>query len=223
MNQPSFKQKGAMLIEILIGLAVGLVLTFGMVIFYTNSSKVANETLSTTRLEYELQTAMKLIKDDIRRAGFSASAAALVGSGTVNPFMVNNVSDITSPTTSCILFTYDLDLDGTLPNLNTINSDERFGYRLQNQTLQTRAKTTNTFACDTGLWEDLSNSNLIRVTNLTFTLTENAEPLDPSNPSGASIIVRQVTISLTGQLIKNALVERTITSQVKDRNDKYAP
>ena len=48
-------QQGVTLIELLIGLAVGIVLTFGMVVFYTNTSRISNENLTTTRLEFEMQ------------------------------------------------------------------------------------------------------------------------------------------------------------------------
>lgn len=219
------KQIGVSLVEILIGLSVGIILTFGVIVFYSNTSKVSNDTLRIVRLEHELQTAMALMKNDIRRAGYTANAAALVGTGTVNPFMVSGSTDIQVPSSSCILLTYDLNMDGTLPALNTASSDDRFGYRLSGGAIQSRAATDATFDCAAGTWENLTNTNLISITNLTFTLTESVEALDSSNPppGGASITVRQVTITITGQLVSDAAVQRTITSQVRVRNDKYTP
>lgn len=221
-------QKGVSLIEVLIGLAVGIVLTFGMVVFYSNISKVSNETLTTVRLEHELQTSMNMMKNDIRRAGYSSEAAALVGTGIINPFMVVNVSDIRVINNTCILFTYELnnkitDYKGKLPPLNSAGSDNRFGYRLSNKTLQTRAATDAKFACNEGTWEDLTNPKLIQITKLNFNLSETAVPLDTATPSGPSITIRQVTIEITGQLVSDNDIERTITSQVRVRNDKYTP
>lgn len=171
-NSTHYYSRGSSLVEVLIGLSIGIFLTFGMVVFYSNTSKVSNKTLATIRLEYEMRTAMTMMKNDIRRAGYTAGAASLIGTGTVNPFMVTNTSDVSVPSSSCILFTYDLNKDGLLPALNTTNSDERFGYRLSNQAIQTRAATDTNFSCSSGSWENLTNVNLIQITNLAFTLTE---------------------------------------------------
>lgn len=219
------KPHGVSLVEVLIGLSVGIILTFGVIVFYSNTSKVSNETLRTVRLEHELQTAMTMMKNDIRRAGYTANASSLVGTGTINPFMVSGSTDIQVPNTGCILLTYDLNMDGSLPALNAAGSDERFGYRLSNQTIQIRPSTDSSFSCDAGTWENLTNPNIISITNLTFALTESVEALDSSNPppAGASITVRQVSITITGQLVSDPSVSRTITSEVRVRNDKYTP
>lgn len=219
----NIKHNGMTLIEVLIGLLVGIILTFGMVVFYTNTSRISNETLTVTRLDFELQTAMKMMKDDIRRAGYTANASGLVGQGIENPFLTTGVSDITAPTANCILFTYDLNMDGTLPAVGTAGSDERYGYRVNNQVLQTRAASDPNFDCNAGTWENLTNPNLIQVTGLTFTITENVQELDPGDPATATIRVRQVTIAITGQLASDAAIQRTITSEVRVRNDKYQP
>ena len=216
---------GISLVEVMIGLSVGIILTFGVIVFYSNISKVSNKTLRTVRLEHELQTAMAMMKNDIRRAGYTANAASLVGTGTMNPFMISGSSDIQVPNAGCILLTYDLNKDGLLPTLNTAGSDERFGYRLSNQTIQIRPSSDQSFSCNAGTWENLTNPNIMSITNLAFTLTENVEALDSSNPppTGASITIRQVSIIITGQLVSDPSVSRTISSQVRVRNDKYAP
>lgn len=221
----SIKPLGFTLVEMLIGLSVGTVLTFGIVVFYSNTSKISSQTLRTVRLENEMQTVMTMMKNDIRRAGYTANAAALIDTGTINPFMEKDLSDIRVPNSSCILFTYDLNKDGILPTINTVNSDERFGYRLSNQTIQTRATTDTKFACNSGSWENLTNANLIQITNLTFTLTQSVEALDVTNPppTGASITVRHVNINITGQLALDNTIQRTMTSELKVRNDKYTP
>ncbi len=216
-------QNGVSLVEVLIGLSVGIILTFGMITFYSNTSKISNQTLTTVRLEHELQTSMNMMKNDIRRSGYSAGAAALVGTGTINPFMVTGTSDITVPNANCILFTYDLNKDGVLPALNNGTSDDRFGYRLSNRTIQIRAATDASFSCNAGTWENLTNPNLIQITNLVFTLTPTTEALDAAAPGGASITIRQVGITMTAQLVSDNAVERTITSQVRVRNDKFTP
>ena len=221
----NMNQAGASLIDMLIGLSIGVILTLGVIVFYSSTSRISNKILTTVRLEHEMQTAMAMMKNDIRRAGYTAGAKGLVGTGTINPFMVAGTSDIAVPSSDCVLLSYDLDMDGALPDLNTEGSDERFGYRLVNQVIQTRAATDANFSCSAGTWENLTNANLIQITNLTYTLTETIESLDAAKPppTGASITIRQISISMTGQLLKDTAVQRTITSQVRVRNDKYTP
>jgi prepilin peptidase dependent protein B len=216
-------QRGVSLIELLIGIMIGAFLITGVAIFYSNNSQINNQLISTVRLEYEMQTAMKLMKDDIRRAGFNSAAAAFVATSTVNPFMVTGTTDIRAPNANCILFSYDLNLDGTVPALNTATSDDRFGYRLDNQVIQVRPTTDAEFSCTAANWEELTNPDILQITDLTFVLAEDVEPLEPSNPGGESITVRNVTINMTGQLTHYNTVQRTISSTVRVRNDKYQP
>lgn len=213
--------QGFSLVELLVGVAIGLVVATAMISFLMANSKANSQALQGIRLEYELKTAINLMTSDIRRAGFYASSRTMVDTGVnSNPFM-SVTTDLSTPSTSCLLFSYDLNEDGLLPALGFANSDERFGYRLSNQTIQSRAPTDSVFSCNSGDWQDLTNPNLIQVTNLTFTLNNTTVPLD--NPSTGSIILRAVTISATASLSSDPGVSRTITSQVKIRNDKYEP
>lgn len=215
------KYTGFTLIELLIGLSIGLVVSAGLITFFMATSKSTTQTIQSIRLEYELQAAVDLMVSDIRRAGFYGSSQNMVNSGAnTNPFMAAN-TDISVPISSCILLTYDLSNDGSIPALNTSNSDERFGYRLSNQTIQARSPTDSVFSCSSGNWDDITNPSLIEVTDLTFTLTENSLPLD--SPSTGSIVLRQVTITATARLASDNTVSRTVSSQVRVRNDKYVP
>jgi type IV pilus assembly protein PilW len=221
MHTLSIDNAGFSLVELLVGIAIGLVVATAMISFLMATSKASTQTLQTVRLEYELKSAINLIADDIRRAGFYASSRSMVDTGiNSNPFMSVS-TDITTPNSSCILFSYDLNSDGLLPSLGFADSDERFGYRLSNQIIQSRATTDANFSCTSGSWENITNPNLIQVTNLTFSLTNTTVALD--SPSSGSIVLRQVLISATAALSSDPSVSRTMTSQVKVRNDKYEP
>lgn len=217
------KQNGVTLIELMIGLLVGTILIAGIAVFYSNNSKINSQLLYTIRLEYEMNTAMALMKKDIRRAGYTSAATALLGTGNVNPFMVTNVSDISVPASNCILLTYDLNKNGVLPALGTAGSDDRFGYRLNNQVIQIRPASDAEFACDAANWDNLTNPRILQVTNLAFVLTEDTVPLDPADPTGQSITIRDVTIDMTARLTGDNTIQRTISSHVRVRNDKYQP
>lgn len=213
-------EKGLSLIEFLIGVLISLVVALGAIAFFSGTSKTSGQLLKTVRLENELENALSLMVKDIRRAGYSANAAAQVGTGVNNDFMEGAV-DISTPTASCILFSYDLNSDGLLPALGASNSDERFGYRLNSQTIEARATTDANFDCNSGSWEPLTAIQLVSVTALSFTLTTTNTAL--SSPYTGSVRVRSVAITITGNLVSEPSVSRTVSSQVRVRNDKYIP
>ena len=208
------KLQGMSLIELTIGLGIGCVLTTAFISFYANTSKSNNTMLKTIKLEHELQSSINLMKSDIRRIGYNSKAIDLIGTNNINKFMINNITDINIPKRNCILFSYDFNKSGTVPSLNTQPMDNRFGFRLLNGIVQARAKYDKYFNCNKGTWYNLTDPMIIEVTLLSFTLTKKTL---------AKLSSREVTIKLSARLVSNKLINRTLTSRVKIRNDKYTP
>ena len=217
------KSFGFSLIELLIGIGLGLVVLIGMVTFLFNIASSSTKTLKAVRLNYEVETALSLMSNDVRRAGYWANSASMVSTGVnSNPFMVVGTSDITLPSSSCILFTYDHDRDRLLPILGTASSDERFGYRLSNGAIQARPSTDTSFSCTSGNWENLTDPSIITITELTFTMTSTLVPLTiPATTQ--SINLRYVTIAIKGVLNSDTSVSTSLSTNVRVRNDKYQP
>jgi type II secretory pathway component PulJ len=201
-------------------MGIGLFLAGAALFVYTGMSKAYYDTLEINRLEEQLRSSMNKMVTDIRRAGYSAAAINSVHTGVnSNEFMVTGTSDLTIPSTSCILFTYDSDSNGILPALNTTTADKRFGFRLSGTTLQSRPLTDSSFSCNGGSWQDLTDSNVVEVTNLTFTAANSTVAVSGT----ATLLIRNVNISLTGRLVSDPTITRTITQAVRIRNDKYQP
>lgn len=217
----SIKSKKAFaLLDVLIGLGIGVFVLAGAVGLYASYSRFSNNTVQTTNLEYELRTAMALITNDVRRAGYWGNSLGLVGTGTnTNPFMESAV-DLQAPSATCILFAYDKNKDGTLPSLNTSSEDERFGYRLSNGILQSRAATDSSFSCTQGSWENLTDGR-VDVTNLSFTITSNTIFVNGVDDTEGSVQTRDVTVSMTGRLSSDNTVQRSYSEVVRIRNDKF--
>lgn len=217
------KQQGVFIIELLIGILVGIIVIAGSISAFIAISSSNRNTLETTRLVHELRTALSLIVHDSRRAGYFGQALNDMDTGTnTNPFMTAQ-TDIQTPTANCLLFSYDLNNDGVLPALNNAGGDERYGYRLNNSTIETRAIADPSFACDQGTWDALTNSNSVEITNLAFTLTPTAIDLDGAGPVTSTINIRNLTISMSGRLAQDNTVVRTLTETVRIRNDKFIP
>ena len=211
------KSKGFTLSELMLGLLISSILIIALLSFFTTNVSYYKNTININRLNLQLQTVLDLMTNEIRRAGYWANASTDIGNSTTNanPFM-QIATDIQTPLTNCILLTYNS--TGGVGVADT----EKIGFRLNGGAIQGRPPTgpaNFTCAAANNTWENVTDKNLINISNLTFTITSTALPLN-----GTKVInVRTVTISITGNLISNNAVSATLTQFVRVRNDKYTP
>jgi len=202
-------QVGLTLIELMIAMAIGLIVTAAVIGLFVSVLSSNNANLNEIRLNQELRAVMSLMTRDIRRAAYNGVSAT---NSSVNPFSSEaaTASDTKLAITgNTVNFSYDADGDGVLDN------GEVFGYRLSGTEVQYCQSTGTTFA--TCVWSALTDSSIVGVTVLSFvenTIVENAG-------TGAETDVRQITIVLTGQWVNDTNFTRTITETVKLRNEHF--
>lgn len=214
------KSSGFTFIELLTALAINLVLFGGLITIFLSNLNHYRTSINSNRLNQQMQTAMMLMAKEIRRAGYWSNAQNDIGTGTNNnPFMVSGTDITIGSGNSCILFTYDSNDNGTLPSITSSSDDERYGFRLSGQTLQTRPYGA-AFDCTAAAnaWENVTDSNVIQITTLTFTLNESTIA---TGPGAKTLIQRSVDISMTGRLTSDNTITKTITQHVRLMNDKF--
>ncbi len=231
---------GFSLVELMISITVGLVVLAGVTTMFVQNVKAGGDTLKMARLNQELQATMSLMTRDIRRAGYWGNASSSIGTGpNANPFTLDAPGNYgVEAAGSCITFSYDRDGDGNIDVGSgsaspANNADERFGFRLRSGegVVETRQSGA---ACTAGGWEDLTDTVNTEITGLTFTPTTKSVDLDgPATPSSpevcvtgcgtSTINVREVTITLSGRLRKDAGVSRVLQDKVRVHNDLYQP
>jgi len=216
------KQQGYSIVELLIGITMSLILFTALIAVFSTNLGYSSKSLKIDKLNSELQSALMLMSNEIRRAGYWANASSdLAASSNHNPFMsTTNGTDISVPNSSCILFTYDKNADGTLPAISSASDDERYGFRLNSQVLQTRPYGAS-FSCAAAAsaWENVTDSNVVLITNLSFTLNQTTV----SSSGTTSLLIRSVDISITGQLANDSTITKTLTQHVRIRNDRFTP
>ena len=128
-------------------------------------------------------------------------------------------------TNHCVTFSYDYNNDGTLPALGTAGYDERFAYRLINNKLQARPTTYNSIDCTVaeGQWDNLNDPNYFQVTTFTVTPNTTTTFLDGTGAATTGIVIRDYTVTITARLSNDTNVTRTLTEQIRVRNDKFQP
>ncbi len=151
------RQAGFSLIELLVGMALGLIVMGGAIVLFSSISQATSALVSTNRMQQEMRDVGLVMTRDIRRAGYSGIVPGVDfnGDGFPNVGQADFSAQLDSvradllfnphfTTTAdirvynavgandCILFSYNVDAD--LPAANTpavVESDEWFGYRRQ--------------------------------------------------------------------------------------------
>ncbi len=216
------KLSGFTFTELMIALAINALLLAALLAIFLANLDHYRKTMNTSRLNQVMQSSLDLMASDIRRAGYWANAGSDVGlHQNNNPFVASGLDISINAGSDCILFAYDHDANGSLASISSASDDERYGFRLINQTLQARPPGA-TFNCTAASsnWENMTDINFVQITNLVFTLTNYTLT---TGPGTKGISIRNVDISITGRLTNDATITKTLTQHVRIRNDKFIP
>ena len=170
LNMHGYKksQQGMTLVELLVGLLVGLVVLGAATVTFLNSLGAQTDNLNLARLNQDMRSMMDIMTRDIRRTGFVTSDPATNSAILLNNPFFSADKDI-QVIGSCIVYSYNAD-DDSPP---AVDANEHFGFRLSdNGELQMRSSGTTNTACDDGTWETITEPEII-ITGLTFTLLGN--------------------------------------------------
>jgi len=214
-------QHGFTLVELMVALVVNVIILLALVSVFSANTSHVTKTTSLDALDQQLETAMQLMVNDIRRAGYWGNARNDLGNNqNNNPFMAAGM-DIAITGGNCIIFSYDANSDNSAPSITSSSDDERYGYRLSNQTLQARPFGA-TFACNAqaSAWENVTDPTIVQITALSFTLNTSTVPVGAVSDT---MQVRSVDISISGRLTSDTSITKTLTQHVRIMNDKFVP
>lgn len=206
-------QKGLSIIEMMVAMAMGLVVLAGLLGVVFDTLRANGDSLKAIRLNQEIRTLMDLMVRDIRRSGYTSNYASSIGSIAVGSGLTNTL--VISNNGNTINYQYDLNSNGTF------DSNESFGFRLSNGTVQ---------ALNGGTWTTLSDPNVTNITSLTFCLLPSADNVcltavpaaaKVTSSGSAQIYVHEVRITLQGSLKADTSTSRKLVESVRVRNDEF--
>ncbi|GAB6141383.1 hypothetical protein JCM14076_21120 [Methylosoma difficile] len=176
------KQHGISLIEILIGMLVGVIITGGAVSVFNNSLKSSTNNIRVTRLSQDLRAIMDMMIRDLRRAGYVSSDPNLNDNNgdTLNDALINNpfAAMAVENGGTCIVYAYNRDYaddnGSSSPSgketTPVVDNRERLGFKLDDTAIKMR-NSSPALSCASGGtgWQTVTDPD-IEITDLRFSL-----------------------------------------------------
>jgi prepilin peptidase dependent protein B len=224
---PARRQRGMTLVELMVGIAVGLFVVAGATKLLVDNLTNNRRLLLETRVNQDLRSAADLIVRDLRRAGYWRNATNVVTGATVlNPYsaITNTTTDLT---TGELTFTYDRDGN------SAVNDGDRSGFRVNAGMLEIQNGANG--------WQPVTDSGSMEIVVATLAVTTKSVDLSKSCPclttlactpasfdvGGANyatkplLTVHDYDLRLTGRAPSpNTNVRRTVREMVRVRNDE---
>lgn len=225
-STPRRLSQGMSIIELLIGVAIGLFLLAGASTMFVSNVTNSRRLLLEARINQDLRAAMDLISRDLRRGGYwGNSLAGTLATGSTSVTQPNPYAAVTATGTTQIDYAYTRDeVENNIVNTASGTVKEEFGFRLHTGTQTIQMKIG-------GDWQTLTNNNILNIPSDGFTITPTETTLDLraacaktctdslSTPTCPRVQVRTYNIVLKGVSKTDAAVSRTLQSQVRVRND----
>lgn len=219
---------GLSMVELLVGLAIGLFILAGGLSLFASQSRFSVETALEAQVQRNLRQALDFATQDLRRAGAwenaLAGAPAALSGHTPNPHASLLASN------NELSYSYGQDrATGRTTGFNQANTDEQFGLRLRDGVLES--------AQGSGLWQALTDSRTVKVT--TFTVTPTASTVDARDvcaaaccdqissscaavnaPQGCPKVQRwSVELVVEGESRRDPSIKRRVEGRVQARNE----
>jgi prepilin peptidase dependent protein B len=184
---PNPSQRGFSLVELLIGLAIGMIVLAGLTVLFIANLRSSSDMVASARLNQDLSALMTIMVNDVRRAGFAGGDATLYGGAFGSNADLNIVED---DGRACILLSYDRSRNATLEDNEfggfRLNADGSVSMRSSCTPADPADETDACYTdCTNGDWERLTDPGVIRITDFTVT-TDGSKcvrmnPEDPDN------------------------------------------
>jgi len=218
-------QRGLSLVELMVGLAVGLLVVAGAALVSSSQLSDSRRLLVETQMQQDLRAAADIITRELRRTGswgYSDFARDTVFSAATPSPVVNAFTSITiTPLTvdsDEIAYRY-YRTTGVPPTTGT------FGFRLNADAIESNIDGT--------AYQQLTDSRVMKVTKFKVTQTDGppvqlACSKECPGPGGGTACyptwtVRELAIDITGVAVADASIVRSIRTMTKLRNDLLTP
>lgn len=194
----------------MVGVTLGLFVVAAAALMVSSQLSDNRSLLLSTQLQQDLRSTAEIVSRELRRVGFADSVPVWNDTMT-GPVAESTVASTTPSSGSAIS-----DIDYFYRRRP--GDDARFGFKLEGGVIKTRVYDA---------WESLTDARVMRVTTFNIDMpvaTEYRLPCaklcsDDTQNCWPVVRMRTATVTITGQSTSDAAISRTVTSQVRIRND----
>lgn len=210
-------QRGLSIMELLVGITVGLIVTGGAVMLLAKNMAGSRLLLTESRLNEDLRNAADLLTRDLRRAGYWGNAMkGVTAIGMTSATKANPYSAVTALSGSELAYRFSRDTEN-----DTLDDNEKFGFRLANEAIQMQAGSG---------WTDVTDKTTVKITRFEVTANETTIPLGDACPTVCGVgslncptaKVRSYTVLLQGKSAHDDAIQRSLRTTVRVRNDEVS-
>ncbi|OCG15288.1 hypothetical protein A9G29_09500 [Gilliamella sp. Fer2-1] len=183
------KVSGYSLLEMLIGLVLSSLIVIGMTAFYVKLQTNIMQYYQKIRLQQAIDFGLAGLKKDIKRAGFIAN----------DPKKMTDKAIEIKERAKCIILRYDSEIRNSwVWNRANPTKSDVFTYRYKENNIAYR---TGSLDCFGSKWENLFDSNEIKITHFAIRQLPNA-----------------ISLSINAELRKNKQIKYYVTEIIKNEN-----
>ncbi|RQP24959.1 PulJ/GspJ family protein [Piscinibacter terrae] len=215
MLGPVTRQRGFTLVEVMVGLVVGLLVVVAAAALLATHLREHRSMLVEARLMQDLRTSTDIIVRDVRRSGYwgNARTALRPGMAASNPYVALSPASASAEAVS-----FQLSRDAT--ENDTLDDNERFGFRLRHGVIE--------MLIGGGSWQALTDAGTLEVLSFQVSAESQVQSLRDACERPCDLAVaacgpvieqRKLTIAITARAVVDHQVVRTLTSQARIRND----
>jgi len=183
------RHQGFNLVELMIGLAVGLVVTGAVSAYVATTLSNNNATVRSTRLAQELRTLAEVVARDLRRARSLQDPFVNIGSNCTNnaSCAIASSTVATNNSADCVTYAYEGAPGGNFRALRRVESDDGVGSLIL-------ARGNSARTCDSS--GTTINSDLVDITSFVLCTSTTPIAVCPNRPTQPG----QIDISIGGML-----------------------
>jgi len=239
MTPSSLRQHGLGLIELMVGITVGLIVAAGASIVAVNQINEHRRLMLEMQIQQDLRTTADLIQQDLRRQGFRGTAelgvwAPPAAAGTLgfqaaalpsaNPFAEVVRTDTASQRALTYLYA------NATPYTGAPAAADHFGFKWDKASKVLYMQIGST---DTGPnWQPMTDPDVVKINNFEIDVNEAqsidvgdfcekaCDPLGVSAPVCPKLVVREVSFTIVGAAKHDAKITRTLSGVERLRADQ---
>lgn len=228
--------RGLSIVELLVGVAVGMFVLAGASMVVSNQLTDNRRLLLETQIQQDMRAALDIISRDIRRSGFWANAYKSVQPASTvlaNPYQpVGILSGATNAVEHQVRYNYSHDQDLSRAETDVVEAEENNGFELVVDAATgvgtIMAQLTSNAATPL---QPLTDPNVLNVkqfdvqvnttkVDLPVCSTPPCAPVTAGCGASASVFIRDVVLTISGEAVHDSNVKRTMATTVRLRNDQ---